>query len=82
MSPRRIDAPEMAELLNHARPALSVLTEGEDRQLERELAKVARAYGRAQSRVRRLKTQLRAAELGVKDARREMRMLISARRVK
>ena len=81
MSAGRIDVPEMAELLNHARPALVSLTESEAHQLERDLAKVARAYGRAQSRVRRLKTQLRAAELGVKDARREMRMLISARRV-
>lgn len=76
---KRIDAPETAALLADADLMLTV---GEARQLERELAQVARAYGRAQARVRKLKGLLRLAERAVKDIRREMRMLISARRVK
>ena len=76
MAPRRIDAPEMAALLEVG------LTEGEARDLERQLSKVARAYGRAQVRVRKLKAQLRAAERLVTDTRREMRLLISSRRVR
>lgn len=76
---KRIEAPETAALLADADLMLTV---GEAHQLERDLSKVARAYGRAQARVRRLKAQLRVAERVVKDIRREMRLLISARRIK
>ena len=55
MSPRRIDAPETAALM-----ADTVgLTQQEAGGLERDLAKVARAYGRAQTRVRTLRARSR-----------------------
>lgn len=70
---RRIDAPETAALLNKG------FTQDEARAYERDLGKIARAYGRAQVKVRRLKAALKKAEQEAKERRREMRMLISVR---
>jgi uncharacterized protein involved in exopolysaccharide biosynthesis len=76
VSPRRIDAPETAALM-----ADTVgLTQQEAEGLERDLAKVARAYGRAQTRVRTLRARLKKAEQELRERRREMRTLISVRR--
>ncbi len=74
MPPKGIDAPATAALLGHG------LTQQEAAACERDLAKVARAFGRAQVKVRRLRAALKAAERETKDRRREMRMLISVRR--
>ena len=76
MSERRIDAPETAALMADT----IGLTQQEAEGLERDLAKVARRYGRLQTRVRTLRARLKLAERDLKDARREMRTLISVRR--
>jgi hypothetical protein len=59
--------------LRTKRGPFNVRTEGD-------LAKVARRYGRLQTKVRTLKARLKLAERELKDARREMRTLISVRR--
>ena len=74
---KRIDAPETAALLQEAGVPL---TQQEAESLERNLSKVASAYGRSQAKVRKLKLALRIEERHAKDLRREMRMLISVRR--
>ncbi len=72
--PRHLDAPETAALVN------AQLTVLEARQLEKDLATLARGYGRAVARVRKLKAQLRDAEKDQREFRRRMRFLISVRR--
>ena len=74
--PRHIDAPETALLIKGPKP----LTQAEAKVLERDVARVGRAYGRAHARVRTLKAQLRKAIETEKELRRQMRLLISARR--
>lgn len=72
--PQHIDAPETAALIGYQ------LTEVEARVLARDVARVARAYGRATARVRKAKAELRKAETDTRELRRQMRLLISARR--
>ena len=73
MSAQRFHGPEMALSLNVA------MTQDEARAYQRDLSKVARAFGRTQVKVRRLRAALRAAEKELKDQRREMNMLVKVR---
>ena len=72
---KAIHAPETALMLGKG------LTEVEAKILEREVATVGREYGRAAQRVRALRAELKRAEDRVREVRRQMRMLISARRI-
>jgi hypothetical protein len=72
---RHISAPETAALVGNQ------LTEAQARVLERDVARCARVYGRATARVRKLRALLKVAENEVRERRREMRLLISARQV-
>ena len=74
MPARRIDAPETALIVDEQ------LTETEARVLARDVARVARAYGIATAHVRKCKRALRVAQEDVRALRRQMRLLISARR--
>lgn len=76
MAARRIDAPETALTIGGPKP----LTQDEAKVLERDVARVGRAYGRAHGRVLKLKAALRKALAEEKELRRQMRLLISARR--
>jgi phage shock protein A len=49
--------------------------------LEKDVARVGRKYGQATARVRRLRAGLKKAEAEVRELRRQMRLLISARKV-
>jgi hypothetical protein len=80
VSPRRIDAPETAALMAEAAAVAYPLTSDEAAAFERDLAKIARRYGRAREMVKNLKRQLGRWEREMKNARREMRTLISVRR--
>lgn len=75
---KSIDAPETALLLGRT---VKGLTEQEAKAMERDLARVSRQYGRAVARVRKCKASLREAQTIVRELRRSMRLLISARKV-
>lgn len=77
---RKVDAPETAAIIADAKHQLPGLTEQEAAAFERDLSKIARRYGRAREMVKLYKRKLAEWERDLKDARREMRMLISARR--
>ncbi len=76
---KHFEGPETAAMLADNRPVH--LNEVEAKVLERDVARVGRAYGRATAKVRRLRAGLKRAEAEVKDLRRQMRLLISARKV-
>jgi hypothetical protein len=70
---KRLDAPATALLVNAG------LTQIETKQLERDIATSARAYGRSVAKVRKLRAALKRAELETKEHRRQMRLLLSGR---
>ncbi len=78
---KHFEGPETAALLANHQEQPAPLSETEAKVLERDVARVGRAYGRATARVRKLRAGLRKAEADVKDLRRQMRLLISARKV-
>ena len=78
---KHFEGPETAAMLAGHNDRPVHLSEIEAKVLERDVARVGRSYGRATAKVRKLRANLRKAEAEVKDLRRQMRLLISARKV-